>query len=445
MSSKKQLTRRKFLQTSGAAAAAAGVPYIFTGAPAVAAEAKAESKNDRPLLGCIGTGSRWGAVGGQAMRFSDCVAVCDVDGQHLERAKQRVQSAQGKAPEAHEDYRKVLDRKDIDLVTIVTPDHWHTKIAIEAMQAGKDVYCEKPLTLTIDEGKLINKVAKETGRIFQVGTQQRSEMGQKFLKAAAICRDGRLGKIQRVTCSIGGAPTSGPIPAVDPPKHLNWDFWLGQTPVVPYRKKGRHTNCHYEFRWWYAYSGGKMTDWGAHHVDIAHWALGKDDTGPISIDGWGKHPNDEGGYNTATQFNVKCKLEDGIELVIRHGPGNGLLIEGEKASIFVSRGTLKDEKGDVVKSLGDNPLPDKLIRELYNGRQPTSHMGNFFACVKAKGKPVSDVWSHHRAMTTCHLANICIRLGRGLKWDPVKEQIVGDEEANGWLSRKQREKYAIKV
>src|SRR6478609_2473192 len=232
-------SRRRFLKTTTAAASAA-VPYFAWDKPLIAQDAKTESKNDRPLLGCIGTGDRWNAVGPQAMNFADCVAVCDVDSEHAAKGKtkaleQNARKGRERTVEVYEDYRKLLDRKDVEVVTIVTTDHWHSKIAIEAMQAGKDVYCEKPLTLTILEGKQIIKVLNETKRVFQVGTQQRSEMSandnkvqNQFLKAVAIARSGRLGTIRKVTCGINGAPTSGEIPKADVPPNLNWDLWLGQ-------------------------------------------------------------------------------------------------------------------------------------------------------------------------------------------------------------------------
>jgi predicted dehydrogenase len=452
MSNKRQ-TRRNFLKTTaGAAAVGVTAPYFLTGTNAVADDAKAEAKSDRPLVGCIGTGDRWKAVGPNAMKFGDVVAVCDVDSSHAAEGQQIVKQRQGRDVEAHEDYRKILDRKDIDVVTIVTPDHWHSKIAIEAMQAGKDVYCEKPLTLTIDEGKQIVKVLKETGRVFQVGTQQRSEMDLRFLTAVALVKEGRLGTIQSVSCAIGGAPTSGPIPKADPPSGLNWEKWLGQTPLVDYRFKPGGTwgnsRCHYEFRWWYEYSGGKMTDWGAHHVDIAQWAIGMDNSGPISVEGTSKHPvpykdghpTDDTQYNSAHEFFVTCKFPNGVEMVIRHDTDNGILIEGDKGRIFVSRGALK---GKPVEDLADNPLPADAISKVYKGKQPGDHMRNFFECLKTREQPISDVYTHHRSMTTCHLANIAIRLGRPLKWNPQTEQIEGDEAANAWQKREQRKGYEI--
>jgi predicted dehydrogenase len=474
--SRRQPTRRQFLKSSAAAAAVASVPYFSWGSPSIAQDAQTQSKNDRPILGCIGTGDRWNAVGPQAMNFADCVAVCDVDAHHAEKGQKRAleinaRKGRERTVEVYEDYRKLLDRKDIEVVTIVTPDHWHSKIAIDAMKAGKDVYCEKPLTLTIDEGKQILKVLKETGRVFQVGTQQRSEMSarvnenrdqrveQQFLVAVALCHAGRLGEIKSVRCVIGSAPTSGEIPKAEVPSHLNWDLWLGQAPVTDYLQGGLGNNrsypesrTHYEFRWWYEYSGGKMTDWGAHHVDIAQWAIGMDHSGPLSIEGAATHPvplergmpTVSNRYNVATEFDIVCKFPHNIDLTIVAKGENGITIEGTQGTIFVSRGALRDVAGTVVADmLKDNPLPEDALTKLCKGKKHGNHMANFFECLQDRTQPISDVPTHHRAMTTCHLANIAIRLGRKLTWDSQAEQIVGDDEANGWLKREQRKGYEI--
>ena len=220
--------------------------------------------------------------------------MADVDANVLAENVAKVENSQKKKPDAYKDYRKILDRKDIDAVMIATPDHWHTKIAVEAMLAGKDVYCEKPLTLTIDEGKLIEKIVKQTGRVFQVGTMQRTEIDLRFLKAIALVRDGRIGTVKKVTCGIDRMEASAVIPEVAAPEQLDWDMWLGPAPKVPYRalpelRNGYgggvplYSNCHYSFRNWHEYSGGKLTDWGAHHVDISCWALGATETGPSKI------------------------------------------------------------------------------------------------------------------------------------------------------------------
>jgi len=453
-------SRRGFLkQTTAAALAAGSIRFWHSERPARAAY---DSPNERLQFGGIGTGNRWHAIGRQAMRFADCVAVCDVDANHADECKGLAEKTQGtkgshRKVDVYEDYRHVLDRKDIDVVVIATPDHWHTKICIEALKAGKDIYCEKPLTLTIEEGKLLRKVLTETKRVFQVGTQQRTEMGRRFLKAIAIIRDGRIGKVKKVTCNIGGAPTSGHIPVAPVPKGLNWERWLGQAPLVEYRYKpdGRwgHSRCHYEFRWWYEYSGGKLTDWGAHHVDIAQWAIeqnGPDQGVAVVEPVMAEHPVPlkngmptlDDRYNTATKFDIKCIFPNGVEMhIVSHSPeGNGILFEGTDGKIFVSRSKLT---GEAVDELKKRPLPEDAIVKLYRGKQPTSHMQNFFDCVKSRELPISDVYTHHRALTTCHLAAIAIRLNRRLEWDPKTEQITNDSEANKWLSREQRKGYEI--
>ncbi len=458
--------RRKFLQQSaGVVAAGLATPYFTSSSFA----ADSPSKGDRHVIGCIGTGDRWKAVVKGAMQHGDVVAVCDVDKNHLEEGNKIV----GGKAEMFEDYRRVLDNKKIDVVTVVTTDHWHTKIAIEAMQAGKDVYCEKPLTLTIDEGKLISKVQKETGRVFQVGTQQRSEMTGKdemgnshatqFLQAVGLVQSGALGKIKKVHCFIGGIKPSGSIPEAPVPQGLNWDMWLGQAPVEEFRyasSDGRwgKSRCHYEFRWWYEYSGGKLTDWGAHHVDIATWAIGMDKSGPTAIiPVMANHPvplkngmpTKDDAYNVATEFEIHAMFPGDIEMVIRNAPdpagpkmveNNGIFFEGDKGTLFVSRSKLM---GAAAVALNDKPLPAELLTKLYKGKKPGNHMGNFIECVRDRGEPVSDVHTHHRALTTCHLSNIAIRLDRKLKWDAVKQEIVGDSEANGWLKREQRKGYEI--
>ncbi|MGQ9770023.1 MAG: Gfo/Idh/MocA family oxidoreductase [Thermogutta sp.] len=240
------MRRRDFIATTALAASVA-VPTMLIHRYAVG-----ESANDTIGIGAIGVGGRGSAIGHEAARFGVMLACADVDRSHADKFAARYE---GKC-ETYQDYRKLLERKDIAVVTIGTPDHWHTKIAVEALRAGKDVYCEKPLTLTINEGKILRRVVQETGRVFQVGTQQRSD--RRFLQAVALARSGRLGRTLTATCSIGAGPEGGPFSAGDPPAELNWDFWLGQTPLVPYTKE----RCHGTFRWWLEYSGGKLPDWG---------------------------------------------------------------------------------------------------------------------------------------------------------------------------------------
>jgi predicted dehydrogenase len=459
-------SRRGFLTTCTGGLAAATVPYFFSTPRTLADETRA--KNDRIGLGLIGSGSIANANIGAAKDWIDIVAIADADASRAVDFNER--HAGGKAA-VYDDYRRILERKDVDVIHVATPDHWHTKPVVEAMLAGKDVYCEKPLTLTIDEGKLIRRVQKETGRIVQVGTQQRSTFNL-FTKAMAIVAEGRLGRIRQVQAAIGGAPSSQSIPVVPVPKGLDWDRWLGPAPACDYRflqgpatkdKNGKerrppaNTNCHYEFRWWYEYSGGKLTDWGAHHVDVAIWALALNGqtAGPTAIGGTAVHPVsfrdgvavEKDRYNTATAFFFNVDFPGGTKLFIRNDTDNGVLIEGEKGRMFVSRGKLS---GSAVDDLKDNPLPEDAIAKVYKNLpmehdERKGHWANFLRCAKERKEPISDVHSHMKMLNVCHLAGISARLGRSLQWDDAKEQIVGDEQANSMLARPYRKGYEIEL
>ena len=454
--SKQNQNRRTFLKSSvGAVAAAASAPYFFSQQKTLADQSV--SKNDRVPIGLIGSGGMGCGNMRSAAQYLDVVAIADVDTKHRDKANAELSG--GKA-DVYEDYREILDRDDIGVVHIATPDHWHTKPLVEAMLAGKDVYCEKPLTLTIDEGKLICKVQKETGRIVQVGTQQRSTF-PLFVKAIALVQSGRLGKIKSVQAAIGGAPSSPPIPVAPVPDELNWDRWLGPAPAADYRylqgDRRSSTNCHGQFRWWYEYSGGKLTDWGAHHVDICTWALqvNGQTAGPLSIGGEAEHPvefenglplqNDR--YNTATSFQLRAEFPGGTEMIIRHDTDNGALIEGDEGRIFVNRGKLV---GGPVDALKDDPLPEDAIQKAYKGlpiqeNERRGHWANFLYCVRERKEPISDVHSHMKMLITCHLAGIAARLGRTIKWDDKTEQIVGDDQANAMLARTYRKGYEIEM
>ena len=462
-----QDSRRGFLSSCATAAAAAAVtPYFFSKAHTLADETK--SATDRVALGLIGAGSIAQANIGVAKDWIDVVAIADVDAGRA--AKSNEQYSQGKAA-VYDDYRKILERKDVDVIHVATPDHWHTKPVVEAMLAGKDVYCEKPLTLTIDEGKLIRRIQQETGRIVQVGTQQRSTF-PLFVTAMALVAEGRLGRIKRVQAAIGAAPSSPSIPVASVPGELTWDRGLGPAPAAEYRffqgpavvdKEGKekrpqpNTNCHYEFRWWYEYSGGKLTDWGAHHVDIATWALllNGQTAGPLSIGGTSKHPVafkdglpvERDRYNTATEFLFTVDFPGGTQMVIRNDTDNGILIEGEKGTIFVNRGRLT---GGPVEALKDDPLPEGAVAKVYKNlpieeNERKAHWANFLYCAKNRLEPISDVHSHMKMLNICHLAGISARLGRSLKWDAAAEQIVGDEQANSMLGRPYRAGYEIEM
>lgn len=442
-------TRRDFFKTATCITAAGmAAPYFFTAAQAE------EAADEKLVVGAIGVGGQGTYIGKKAAPLCRIVACADV---YLTHANKYAALFNGKC-EVYQDYRRILDRKDIQAVLVATPDHWHTKIAIEALEAGKDVYCEKPLTLTMEESKLICETVKRTHRVFQVGTQQRSEYNLAFLEAIAIARSGRLGDKLKARASVGNAPTGGPFENSSPPEDLNWDFWLGQAPKVPYCKE----RCTYTFRWWFDYSGGQVTDWGVHHTDIALWALGGENTGVVEVEGKGEFPLGQeltrdyllgkksladlpNSYNVAASFDCTLTLANGSVIQLTSG-NNDVFIAGEKGHLAVNRGGIR---GKFVEELKSNPADrDWLAAEvakLYRGMPLGSHMANFFHCIKTRELPISDVFTHYHSMNACHMANIAMLLGRKLRWDNEKFEFVGDAEANLLLRRRQREPYTIKV
>lgn len=449
-------SRRGFLKS----AAALGAAAIW--APSANRAFGYLSPNDRPVFATIGLRNQGWAITSKSFKFADFAALADVDANVLGSNIEKTEQAQKKKPEGYADYRKVLDRKDIDAVMIATPDHWHTKIAVEAMLAGKDVYCEKPLTLTIDEGKLIEKIVKQTGRVFQVGTMQRSEFDNRFLTAVALVKHGRIGTVKRVTCGIDSMEASPVIPVAPVPQGLDWDFWLGPAPKVDYRalpqlREGYgggvplFSNCHYSFRNWHEYSGGKLTDWGAHHVDIACWALGATETGPSKVtpvqfklpveykDG---NPTVQDQYNAATSFRIKVDMPNDVEMIITSEGDNGILFEGTEGRFFVNRGKIA---GKPVEDLKSKPLPESAITDVYGGPIPENHTANFTEAMKSRKQPISDVWSHNRMLEICHLSNIAMRLNRAVNWDPTKREIINDAQANAFLARESRKGFEINM
>ncbi len=429
-------SRREFLAASAALVGSGITPTFFS--PAVADDRKPRAKVERLGIGAIGMRYQGTVITLKAQAHGDVVAIADVDRHVREQAR----SSFGSTPRIFEDYHDLLKRKDVDVVMIGTPDHWHSKMLIDAVRAGKDVYCEKPLTLTINEGHAIRKAVKETGRIVQVGTWQRSD--SRFRMAVEMVRAGRIGKLQRVTCTTDKNPKGGPFETRKVPKHFNWELWQGQTPDVPYIPE----RSHYTFRWWYEYSGGKMTDWGAHHIDIAQWAI---NSLPVFIAGKATLPTVKNGYNVATDFAAKIVYANGVELLVRDTGRRGILFEGDKGRMFVNRAVLG---GKPVADLKRNPLPrekfavynfDNLRRPPRTGKLDAivNHMGNFFDCIAARKTPVSSIDSQHRSVSTCHLANISMRLGRPLKWNPETERFLGDSEADKWQKREQRKGYEV--
>ncbi|MCR9197508.1 MAG: Gfo/Idh/MocA family oxidoreductase [Planctomycetaceae bacterium] len=437
-------SRRAFLQTSAglAAAGAAGICFPWTQSAVASA-----SPNARPRLASIGVGGMGKGDARGHRRFADIVAICDVDRRHAEQAKadERINAP---GAELYGDYRRVLDRNDVDVVSIATPDHWHVKIAIEALEAGKHIFCQKPLTLTLEENQLVRAACrKHKGRVFFIGTQQRSSR-DKFLRAINMVQQGLLGDIRKVTVGINGSPTGGPFKTSDVPSPLDWDSWLGQAPKVDYIAE----RCHGKFRWWYEYSGGKFTDWGAHHIDIASWALNElgEGQGPVEIDGTdANHPVDyKDGYatvtdsfNTSHDFAVKCRFASGVQMVVESRGDNGILFEGSKGRIFVNRSKIT---GVPIEENWDKDVygPEQLT-ELFKGKPAEGHKDNFYRCISEGGLPVSDVFSHLQVMNSCHLCSIAARLQRKIQWDPATETIVGDPLAASLAAREQRKGYEI--
>jgi predicted dehydrogenase len=384
----------------------------------------------------------------EALPYGDVVAICDVDRHVREQAR----ASFGSTAELYEDYRDLLARQDIDVVLIGTPDHWHAKMVIDACRAGKDVYVEMPLTLTVDEGKLLCQVVQETGRVVQVGSWQRSDA--RFRLAVEMVHAGRIGQLRKVTVVMGKNVTGGPFAPTPVPKQLNWDLWQGQTPDVPYFVE----RCHYTFRWWYEYSGGEMTDTGAHHLDIAQWGIGEQHGGPVEVEGTARYPTIENGYNVAIDYHVRYRYANGVELEVLDAPRgdydrSGVMFEGNGGRIFVNRGTLA---GRPVEELAANPLArddfrlyvdDNLSRPERMGKLDAigNHMGNFYDCTRTRRAPISDVVSQHRSASLCHLGNIAQHVGRKLTWDPVAEHFIGDRqsEANPLLAREQRRGFEV--
>jgi len=464
-------TRRDFLRNNALAAAGLAGPYWFTSKAARGAE----SKNDRLNVAAIGVGRRGSVIGRNASQIANLVACADA---HLGNAAKFVESIKKYSSDCniYQDYREVLARSDIDAVTIGTPDHWHVKIAIDAMKAGKHVYCEKPLTLTLEEGDIICEAVKKYGKTFQVGTHQRSEFGLLFLKAVAIARSGRLGQNLHAISSVGRAGARspdkskgiGPFPTTEPPADLNWDLWLGQAPAVPFCiERGSR-----EFRWWFEYSGGQVTDWGVHHTDIAFWALaGKD--GQIleaetksckflavpreQVLGFllGQVPAQDmpNAFNAVHEFDVNLKLSTGYTITLISGD-NELLFVGENGRIRVNRDRLTGKPVEDLEkdAKGQREIEDLMV-EIYGGDldsirdndNDNAHMQNFVDCIKNGKRPVANVWDHVRAVNACHFANIAMLVDRKLQWDPQAKHFVGDEQANALRCRKQRAPYQIEV
>lgn len=429
------VSRRNFLKNCAVISGAASLPAWFLKSESAAAPAP----GDKPRLALIGCGGRGTGVAQEASRHARIVAVCDVDAKHRDNAAGRFAGAK-----KYSDFRELLANNDVDGIINGTPDHWHTLINIAAMKHGKDVYSEKPLTLTIDEGRRLVAVERETGRVLQTGSQQRSD--KRFRLACELVRNGRLGKIQEVITVLPAGPRRGPFNTAPVPPELNWDLWLGQTPQVDYVPE----RCHGSFRYWLEYSGGTMTDWGAHHNDIALWGLGLERSGPVEIEGRELVQPIAGGFTAPSEYEVHYKYANGVRHTCRSnndGPDgsppaggrkdkelpHGVKFIGSDGWIFVTRGKIEASKPELL----NDPLPANATR-LYKS---DDHMGNFIECMRTRKKPICEAEIGHRSVSVCHLGVLAIRLKRKLEWNPEKETFVDDTEANNWVARPMRKPY----
>jgi predicted dehydrogenase len=436
--------RRHFLKSAGAIAAASVLPAWFIEEQrSYAQSTKPLSPNDKPNIALVGCGGQGRGDAKRAQQFGNVIAVCDVDQKHAEQAAKQFEGAK-----AYSDFRKVIERDDIHVIITGTPDHWHTLVNLAAVKAGKDVYSEKPLTLTIDEGKRLIKAVRDNNRILQTGTQQRSDA--RFRLACELVRNGRIGKLTQIWVGLPAGLRGGPFKPAPAPPELNWDFWLGQAPQVEYVPQ----RCHFSFRYWWDYSGGTMTDWGAHHNDIALWAMGLDRSGPVSVEGKALVEPIPGGYTAVSEYRLEYTYANGVKHICETlttdsptgqylkepEPGkfhNGLKFEGTEGWIFVNRGEIRASKPELIKE----PLPAGAER-LYVS---DNHMENFFDCVRSRKQPVAEVEIGHRSASVCHLGVIAIRLGRKLNWDPTKEEFVGDKGANAYVAREMRKPWTYEM
>jgi predicted dehydrogenase len=436
------LSRRSFLSRCTIAAAASGLPLWFVRRELEAAEVvkPVTSPNDRPGIGLIGCGTMGTYDASEAGRFGDIVAVCDVDDAHTEKAAQKF-TQDGKSPAQYKDFRKLLENKEVQIIVQGTPDHWHTLVNIAAARAGKDIYGEKPLTLTIDEGRHVIKAVRDNRVVFQTGTQQRSSA--YFHLACELVRNERIGRLKEVQVFVPAGIRGNHFAKVPVPDGFNYEFWLGQAPQAEYYTE----RCHLNFRWWWDYAGGPVTDWGAHHNDIARWAIGLD--GPAEVEAKVITPPLPDGYTTPSEFEATLSWANGVKQIVRtttadnpygkvldpNGQHNGLKFIGANGWIWVSRAGIEASDRQLLRT----PLPDSAVRLEVS----KNHMGNFMDCVRSRKDPIACVETGHRSASICHLIIIALRTGLKLQWDPAREIFTGDNaaEANQHLAREMRQPY----
>jgi predicted dehydrogenase len=457
-----KISRRKLLQSSLKAAVASSL--VLKGFPSVVQGAVMgkNSPSNRINIGAIGTGriSRDHDMPG-VWNYDNAqiIAVCDLDKKRAKDAEALVNkhySARNNKSidgvKVYTDYRELLQNKDIDAVLISTPDHWHAIIGIDAVEAGKDVYLQKPASLTIAGGRALSNAVNRTGRILQIGSQQRSS--SQFRYAAELVRNGRIGELKTVYVGLPGDPSGEEEPEMPIPENLNYEMWLGSTPYVYYTEKRVHPQKDYSRPGWLRceqFGAGMITGWGAHHIDSAHWGMDTEYTGPIEVWGTAEFPT-KGLWDVHGIFRTEALYANGVKMVVSNELPNGIKFEGTKGWIFVTRGNYRATASDpVADSSGVKPLDasdPKIIRseigpdEIHLTVSKEQH-GNWLESVISRKPPISPIEIGHRACSTCLIHHIAMKLKRKVHWDPINERFINDDEANSMLSRPQRWPYMI--
>jgi predicted dehydrogenase len=430
---KARVSRRRFLkETAGASLAAFGLPYLVPSS--VLGKAGSVAASERITIGFIGTGGHGQGVNLKnflANADAQAVAVCDVDPVNRNAGRDMVNKKYGNNDCAtYNDFRDILARADIDAVMISTPDHWHVPISIAAAKAGKDIECEKP-TLTVAEGRVLCETIKRYGRVFQWSTEDRSV--DVYHRMCELVRNGRIGKVHTIRVELPSGPNTPGDPKPMPvPEGFDYDLWLGPAPWAPYTKD----RCHWNFRWIQDYSGGQLTDWGAHLLDGAQWGNDSEHTGPVEIEGKGEFWPD-GLYDTAKEYRIEYKYADGVRLIVTSGTPS-LRFEGAEGWIGNRgwRGKLQAEPASILDStIGPNEI------HLYTCA--AGEQRNFLDCVKSREECYFPPEIGHRCFTIAHIGNISMLLGRKLRWDPDKERFINDEQANRMLSRSMRSPWQL--
>ncbi len=434
------MQRRSFLKLLAASSAAVAFPSIVR-AETLGLNGKTAPSN-RLTLGFIGVGSQGGGHFGGELgdKLVQVNGICDVDASRVQKAKQKLEAVYGAqiASGAYKgcfctgDFRELIARPDIDAVWISVPDHWHALPVIHAAQAGKDIYAEKPLSLTISEGQAMVRAVQQSGVVCQIGSQQRS--GGEFQRAVQLTRNGLLGKITRVQVGLpggAGANLKAPMLPQQVPEGFDYDMWLGPAPLAPYYKE----RCHYEFRWSLDYSGGQLTDWIGHHFDIASWALDLTHTGPVAIKNATAKFATGPLYNTASDYSFEAHYANGTVIDVSSKNRNGLRIEGADGWVYVNRGVSEFSSPELAKA----SFPSNGFR-----LAATNHTKNFFDCVQSRQTPICPIDEALRTVSVAHLANAAFRTGRSeLQWDPDKQEVIDAPDAAGLLKRAYRSPWAL--